>query len=82
MPYEDVTLKTPDGFKIYAYVIPARERVVPLLELRGLKSAQMKERGAAEQAAWNSVKDTKDAIEVGRGARWRRCEVVQGRVRS
>lgn len=64
MPYEDVTLKTPDGIKIYAYVIPARERVVPLIELRGLKAAQMKERGATEQAAWNAVKDTKDAVEV------------------
>lgn len=66
MPYEDVTLTTPDGLKIKAYVIPARERVVPLYELRGLKTSQLKERGAAEEAAWNAIKDTKDALEVGR----------------
>lgn len=64
MPYEDVTLKTPDGLKIKAYVIPARERVIPLAELRGLESSQMKERGAVEQAAWDAVKDTTDALEV------------------
>lgn len=66
MPYEDVTLTTPDGLKIRAYVIPARERVVPLHDLRGLNSTKLKERGLAEAAEWDAVKDSVDALEYAR----------------
>ncbi|BEJ17657.1 hypothetical protein CspHIS471_0610580 [Cutaneotrichosporon sp. HIS471] len=38
LPYEDVTLTTPDGLRIKAFMIPARQRVVPLHELRGLNN--------------------------------------------
>ncbi|BEI88559.1 uncharacterized protein CcaverHIS019_0112770 [Cutaneotrichosporon cavernicola] len=66
LPYEDVTLATPDGLRIKAYVIPARQRVVPLHELRGLNSAQLKDRGESELAAWDQVKDSADALEYAR----------------
>ncbi|KLT44985.1 alpha/beta-hydrolase [Cutaneotrichosporon oleaginosum] len=66
MPYEDVTLTTPDGLKIRAYVIPARERIVALHELRGLDSAKLKQRGMEEAAAWDAVKDTSEAVEYAR----------------
>lgn len=65
LPYEDVTITTPDKVRIKAYVIPARRRVVPLESLRGLSAAQMRELGKGENEAWDEVKDTEDAIEVG-----------------
>lgn len=58
LPYEDVTIKTPDGLKIKGYVIPVRERVVPLSDLRGLNQQQMREKGDAETEEWEKVKDT------------------------
>lgn len=59
LPFEDVTLTTSDGLRLKAYFIPARERVVPLHELKGLQPAQMRERGEAEMRAWNEIKDDK-----------------------
>ncbi|WOO77310.1 Protein bem46 [Vanrija pseudolonga] len=63
LPYEDVTITTPDKVRIKAYVIPARKRVVPLESLRGLSAVQMRELGKGENEAWEEVKDTEDAIE-------------------
>jgi hypothetical protein len=64
LPYEDVTITTPDSVRIKGYVIPARRRVVPLHELRGLDAKGMRERGAVEQEAWQAEKESEDAVEV------------------
>jgi hypothetical protein len=64
LPYEDVTITTPDDIKIKGYVIPARQRVIPLAELRGLDARGMRERGGLEQAAWVEEKNTEDAVQV------------------
>lgn len=53
-----MTIKTPDGLKIKGYVIPVREKVVPLSELRGLNAQQMREKGDSESKEWDLVKDT------------------------
>lgn len=63
LPYEDVTIKTPDGLNIKGYVIPVRERVVHLSELRGLNAQQMREKGDAESKEWEQVKDTVAAMD-------------------
>ncbi|GMK57417.1 hypothetical protein CspeluHIS016_0402510 [Cutaneotrichosporon spelunceum] len=66
LPFEDVALTTPDGVRLRAYVIPARTRVVPLHELRGLSAAELTARGETELAAWDAVKRNPDAVEYAR----------------
>lgn len=63
LPYEDVTIRTPDGLNIKGFVIPARERVIPLSELKGLNAEQMRDKGALESKEWDAIKDTDAARE-------------------
>lgn len=70
MPFDDITLTTPDGLKLKAYVIPARQRVVPLNELRGMSQRQMAERGQSETVSWELEKGTKAAMDVRFSYRW------------
>ena len=68
LPYEDVTLTTPDHVKIKAYVIPARRRFVPTEELQAMSAKERKERGEKEIEAWAEEMGKEDAIEVGADA--------------
>ena len=67
LPYEDVTLTTPDHVKIKAYVIPARQRFVPTEELQAMSAKERKERGEKEVEAWAEEMGKEDTIEVSAG---------------
>jgi hypothetical protein len=64
MPYEDVTLTTPDGVRIKGYVIPARRKPVGKEEWMGLSGVERKERGEKEMMDWVEEMGDDQAISV------------------
>lgn len=64
LPYEDVTLTTPDGLKIKGYVIPARKTFVPSMEVNSMGMADRKKRGLEETEKWAEEIGTQEAIDV------------------
>ncbi|WVQ72842.1 hypothetical protein IAR50_002403 [Cryptococcus sp. DSM 104548] len=61
-PYEDVTLTTPDGLKIKAYVIPARRRPLGMEEIRVLRKEDRRKRAEEEMEKWAEEMGDEKAI--------------------
>lgn len=64
LPYEDVTLTTPDNLKIKAYVIPARKHFVSTVELQQMGKEERKKRMDEEIEDWAEEMGKEDAAEV------------------
>lgn len=64
LPYEDVTLTTPDNLKIKAYVIPARKHFVSTVELQQMGKEERKKKMDQEIESWAEEMGKEDAVEV------------------
>jgi hypothetical protein len=64
LPYEDVTLTTPDNLRIKAYVIPARKHFVSTVELQQMGKEERKKRMDQEIESWAEEMGKEDAAEV------------------
>jgi len=65
LPYEDVTLTTPDGVKLKAYVIPVRRHFISTHDMQTMSSKERKERTEKEVEVWAQEMGKEDALEVG-----------------
>ncbi|RSH89329.1 hypothetical protein EHS25_002441 [Saitozyma podzolica] len=66
LPYEDVTLTTPDNLRIKAYVIPARKHFVSTVELQQMGKEERKKRMDQEIESWAEEMGKEDAAEYAR----------------
>lgn len=64
LPYEDVTLTTPDGLKIKGYVIPARKTFMSSVEVNSMSMTDRKLKGAEEVEKWAQDMGTQEVIDV------------------
>lgn len=74
LPYEDVTLTTPDKLNIKAYVIPARRTYIPTPQLQAMSPAERVEACKRETESWAEEMGTEEAVKVSgatRQAKWR-----------
>lgn len=64
LPYEDVTLTTPDKLKIKAYVIPARRTHIPTPQLQAMSPTERIEACKRETESWAEEMGSEEAIKV------------------
>jgi hypothetical protein len=64
MPYEDITIITPDKVRIKAYIIPARRHSIPKEEWAGMSAQERKEVGEKVMRDWGQEMGDDEAIEV------------------